>query len=211
MNLDDFRCLREIFSLLRSIDSLHQQIKTEESRLTSIANKKNRALDEKIELTQKLHFHQSALDTIELRLKQRLSADVQNQLEIEGFEHLEQIQHLHHELTDKESFLKGILNTTVEIQNEIEETNIPKKAEINSNLLRIEQLKNQLPSEAIVKLDELLTKNLPLGPFTSNQGGKCQFCLRSLSKIEESEIDVKLLLKTCQSCTRIFLPYAVLH
>lgn len=211
MNLENFRLLREINSLKLDNSKREKLILDEESRLKSLNSKKSKAQTELRVFQSDFIAAKDRLNQIDDQLKAHLNEQTKSKLENEGMILLEKIDLLQSEIKDKETFLVGIEKTFLEIKSEVDSFVTSEQLSITQNLHRIENLMSLLPSEVQVKLKILVDKKMHLGPFTTNQNGKCQMCLRSISKIDESEIDVKLSFMTCLSCGRIFLPYNITH
>jgi len=83
--------------------------------------------------------------------------------------------------------------------------------QIDSLEKRIESNKEQLPENFIRAHEQVKSKKLSMGSFTSIAQGKCNVCKMSVDKTKEKEVEENLALKTCSSCGRIFIPKESLY
>lgn len=131
------------------------------------------------------------------------------QLEDKLFVMMNEQEKIQSEVEDSNTFLRGLEKTISEIKLEVDEEVADQKQKVAQAEMRIKLIEDELPSDFKSVLDRTIKKNLALGPFTRNENGSCFFCRYKISKLDESEIDMQKLLKTCPQCSRIFLPYGI--
>ena len=95
----------------------------------------------------------------------------------------------------------------LEIESEVAEEKGKLEKELHSISLRVDLLKEELPSDFRQVLERVSARKLAHGPFTRIEGGSCYFCRYKISRLDESEVDMQKQLKICPQCSRIFLPY----
>lgn len=203
------------------VKNIHEQ----QERLSKLAAKK----EEKLKGVEELRDHylklQNELAEIEKHIK---SATLQRQRLMDYGGDEKKIQAFTSEIADKEGrglellgelelnerdrsdariFLTGIEKTITEIESEVKAEAAKEEEQISIIDVRLNGLKEDLPSEFKQVLEKLLSKNLAHGPFTRIDQGSCLFCRYKISRLEESEIDMQRKLKQCPQCSRIFIPY----
>ena len=224
MSVETFLKLKEFDSLSKVRISHLKALSEQEDRLsklnerrdanlmqTSILNQSNRDTQQELFETEKqlkilTEQKQRLLDIGNADKASLLQKDI-DALETKGFELLERIEANETEITDLKTFLSGLEKTMNEIRGESQEETDKLQSEIKTIDMRLEGLKEDLPPDFQALLTKTLAKKLAHGPFTRVENGSCFFCRYKISRIDESEIDMQRMLKTCPQCSRIFLPY----
>ena len=200
-------------------------MREQENRLSSLNEKRQNKLLQTEKLQHEAHSLQHELFEIEKKMtetetqKKRLletgardekiegfTSKVQ-ELENEYFQKLATQEEWEQEKADIRQFLQGLDKTIQEIQIEVDKEIASEKNNVVQVDLRLKLLQEELPPDFKSTLDKTLTRNLAVGNFTRVDKASCYFCRSNLSRLEESEIDMQHLLKTCKMCHRIFLPY----
>lgn len=224
MSVETFLKLKEFDSLSKVRINHLKALSEQEDRLSKLNERREANLMQTSILNQSNRDTQQQLFETEKQLKvlteqkQRLldigNADKANlmqkdidELEAKGFEFLERIENNETELADHKTFLTGLEKTIKEIQDEVKEETDKIQNEVKNIDLRLESLKDELPADFQNLLTKTLAKKLAHGPFTRIENGSCFFCRYKISRMDESEIDMQKMLKTCPQCSRIFLPY----
>ena len=239
MNQEYFKILKEINSLEQNISSLESVNDSELNRLAKLNDKKSDAQTQCDQLKSSLKEHrllaqknENELSSIDARLvkikadiggsfdskemelldneKQKLSTQLDN-LESEGFELLEKIEELEQQIKDKETFEQGITETIDEIKEEVDQVTGENQVKIETLKTRIESLLGQLPENFVNTYQKLKLKKLSVSLFTKVQAGRCFVCKMGIDKTREAQVEEQLLLKTCSSCGRIFIPNQALY
>ncbi len=225
MSLEWFSRLKEYESLSKQRLASLSAVKEQELRMEKLSQKKDESIahlskmkTDHAHLQQKLHEAEKKILTQNEQKdrwinqggseeKRSLMEIELNRLEAEGFRILEELEE--NELGRKEiqTFLEGLQLTIKEIHAEVLEESEKLKKEISNLDLRLEGILEVLPTEFRDVLLRIVQKKLAHGPFTRIESGSCFFCRYKISRMEESEIDMQKLLKTCPQCTRIFIPY----
>ncbi len=227
MSFEVFTNLREIDSLTKMKTDLMKKKFNQEDRVSKLNMKRQETEARSIELHEALKNFKIELTGLEKSLAvlaeqrqriensggdeqkiQRYTFDI-SKLEEIGFEILSGIEESENELSEIQRFQEGLDKTIEEIKAEVDLEITCIDSEIRQLDLRISLLHEVLPENIKSLIDKLLSKNLILGPFTKIDQGSCFFCRFKISRLEESEIDIQKSVKTCQQCSRIFLPYGV--
>lgn len=132
-------------------------------------------------------------------------------LENKGLELIEEQENVELEIQEAQLFLKGSLESLNEIKQEVQSFKAEKEKEIILLENRIKLLLDELPPLFQERILSVIAKNIPKSSFTRIKDGHCEFCRFSLSKIDISNIEDKLALKTCGQCNRIFMPQQAFH
>lgn len=234
MSSEHFKIAKEINSLVLNKHTLQDEIASEEKRITFIqSNRASRQqeLDKLIEdvtsaktsmqlvendiatnqlILDKDRIHMSSvtsneqLKSLETSIK-HVEENLED-LENKGLELLEEIELNEAEIADCESFLKGSSETLEEITEEVNQFKNSHQKQIDVLEIRIQNLTSELPTLFRDKIIRTLEKNINISSFTRIQNGSCEFCKYTLSALDISNIEDKLLLKSCQSCDRLFIP-----
>lgn len=224
MSVETFLKLKEFDSLSKVRINHLKALSEQEDRLsklnerreanlmqTSILNQSNRDTQQELFETEKqlkiLTEQKQRLFDIGNADKASLMQKDIDALEGKGFELLEKIEANETELADHKTFLTGLEKTIKEIQDEVKDETAKIQNEVKFIDLRLEGLKDELPSDFQALLTKTIAKKLAHGPFTRIENGSCFFCRYKISRMDESEIDMQKMLKTCPQCSRIFLPY----
>jgi predicted nucleic acid-binding Zn-ribbon protein len=225
VSLEWFFKLKEYDSLSKMRISHLKALNEQENRLSTLNERRQNTLLE-LENLQQLgrNLEQSLFET-EKKLKeaetqkQRLvdtGADESkvagftlkiNEYETECFNLMEKQDANASEGKDLKTFLTGVEKTIYDISLEVKAEVDKLVAEVAQLEFRLSHLIEELPLDFKTQLQKTLAKKLAIGPFTRVENGACYFCHAKLSRLEESEIDMQQLLKTCKSCQRIFLPF----
>lgn len=197
----------------------------QENRLSTLNDKRQTNVLQTEKLQHDAHFLQQELFEIDKKMaesetqKQRVIDTGGNSEKIAAFDlKIQELESLYFEkLTNQEQldqdkadlklFLSGLMKTILEIKIEVDEEILKEKTSVEQLDLRLRLLLEELPPEYKNILDKTITRKLALGNFTRIDKAACYFCKSNLSRMEESEIDIQQLLKTCKMCHRIFLPY----
>jgi predicted nucleic acid-binding Zn-ribbon protein len=232
--MESFKILKEINSLSMRKSELLDLKANEEKRITFIQSNREQRETSRLELQETLKNQKSELTLTENQinlLSQKIEKDgmsllslvdknsiesLQKQIaemkdkldtnEESGLEILESIEELEQEIEDCEEFLKGSLESLVEIQQEVGEKVTIIQTEIDSIDKRDSLLMNELPDKFKNRIELILKKNIQISSFTRIKAEACEFCRFKLSKVDIGSIEDKLNIKSCQGCSRIFIP-----
>jgi predicted nucleic acid-binding Zn-ribbon protein len=225
MSVEWFLKIKEYDSLTKMRNIHLKGIIEQQNRLSNLLERRQETLSQTEKLQLRLHDLGQNLFETEKKLKesevqlQRMKDNYGDEnkivmqttrtqeLENEAFAILTQQENLESEKQDIKIFLQGIEKTITEIRTEVEEEISKDKAAISQLEMRLSLIFEELPNDFRELLKKTLAKNLAVGSFTRVDNGACYFCKSKLSRLEESEIDMQHLLKTCKMCHRIFLPY----
>jgi len=234
MSAESFKILKEINSLsMRRNELLEIELK-EKKRIVFIQNNRNDREELLAELEDKLKANKSELTQTENQintLSQKIEKDSTNleslvdetsinslhkqinemkekldSNEELGLELLDSIEETEKEIIECKDFLKGSLETLTEIKSEVEQTIAHNQKEIDSLIKRESLLKEELPIKFKSKIELILKKNIQISSFTRIKSESCEFCRFNLSKMDIISIEDNLNIKSCQGCSRIFLP-----
>lgn len=239
MNKEDFRILKEISGLHGKVLSLTEKIELENSRISKIENLRleaNEALNEannqlklknqelaqnenNIELlNKKITQSQDALDKA---VNEKAATSSQKQLDVfkenlatveeVAFGIMEEVDLLEQTISDKKSFLAGSEKSLEEIKKEVETNNTPTLKEVEITKERISLLNQGMEPATVSRLEKLLVKNLKHGPLTKIEESACYICGYTVNATDRDQIEKKLMLKSCGSCSRIFIPNTTLY
>jgi predicted nucleic acid-binding Zn-ribbon protein len=225
VSLDWFFKLKEFDSLSKMRINHLKAMSEQENRLSTLNDKRQTNVLQTEKLQHDAHFLQQELFEIDKKMaesetqKQRVIDTGGNSEKIAAFDlKIQELESLYFEkLTNQEQldqdkadlklFLSGLMKTILEIKIEVDEEILKEKTSVEQLDLRLRLLLEELPPEYKNILDKTITRKLALGNFTRIDKAACYFCKSNLSRMEESEIDIQQLLKTCKMCHRIFLPY----
>lgn len=234
MSSEHFKILKEINSLSSSEASLIQKIAQEEKRLDQIVElrkqkelklksledeKKNISLEgQRIEKDlSKLHSdldrdktNLSSIVTEEsLKNLENQIADKERKIEILeelAYSQLEKSDEIDNNISDHNSFLEGSLETLSEIQVEVDKETSKLNEEITKIQNRINLLLEEIPPQFKSLYERVKLKDIKTSVFTRIKNGSCEFCRFQVSANDKINIEDNLQLKTCSSCSRIFIP-----
>jgi predicted nucleic acid-binding Zn-ribbon protein len=186
--------------------SLESQLKQYKTDLTQVENQIN-LLSLKIEKDKKNLT--SLIDESSIESLSKQIDEMRNKLdnnEEQGLELLEKIEGTVQEIKDCHDFLEGSLESLNEIKEEVDESVSQYQKEVDSINKRDKLLMEELPPNFKSKIELILKKNIQLSSFSRIKGECCEFCRFKLSKVDIIAIEDKLTLKSCQGCSRIFIP-----
>jgi predicted nucleic acid-binding Zn-ribbon protein len=225
VSLDWFFKLKEFDSLSKMRINHLKAMKEQENRLSTLNDKRQTNVLQTEKLQHDAHALQHELFEIDKKMaesetqKKRIidsggSADeiatyeskIQ-ELESLYFEKLSNQEQFDQEKADLKQFLTGLDKTISEIKLEVDEEILKEQKQVEQCDLRIKLLLEELPADYKNILEKTMARKLAVGNFTRVDKATCYFCKSNLSKMEESEIDLQHLLKTCKMCHRIFLPF----
>lgn len=239
MNKEDFRILKEICGLHSKVESLRQKVNSERTRITKIEDLRLSARESLTEANSQLSEKSQELAQNEIRIEQlqkkiiqsqdaldkavneKAALSSQKQLEVfnenlaqeeeMAFKIMEEIESLETLKNDKNTFLAGSEKSLKDIQEEVGNNNAPTIKEIDITKERINLLNQDLDQATLLRLEKLLAKNLKHGPLTKIENSACYICGYSVNATDRDQIEKNLLLKTCGSCSRIFIPNTSLY
>lgn len=234
MSAEDFKKTREINSLTLKRNSLQDEVLAERKRITFIQSNREDREEELNKALNELKSAKSTMQRIENEIAvghKQLTKDQEHlntvtsqeqlkglessikhvevkieDLENQGLELLDKIENLEGTISDCETFLKGSAETLVEIQDEVEVFANEHQEKIKTLNSRISLLMESLPPLFQDRIKRTFEKNIAISSFTRVINGSCEFCKFALNKIDETNIEDKLQLKSCQSCGRLFIP-----
>ena len=225
MSLEWFYKLKEFDSLTKMRINHLKAMSEQENRLSSLNERRQTNVLQTEKLQHDAHTLQHELFEIEKKMTeietQRKRLEENNgdfekisnfsskiaDLENEYFKKMTAQEELEQDRADLKLFLLGLDKTILEIQQEVDQEIQKEKNEITQLDLRLQLLQEELPPDFKSTLDKTLARKMVIGNFTRVDKASCYFCRSNLSKLEESEIDMQHLLKTCKMCHRIFLPF----
>ena len=239
MSSEAFKIAKEINSLTQTKAQIQDAITEEERRVLFIESNRTERSEELAENESKLKELKSKIQDTENEISkfqgqlekdkiafnsvtsnQQLeslersiahSKESLDELENKGLELLEEQENIEIEIQEAQSFLKGSLESLNEIKDEVQSFRSKKEKEVSQLENRIKLLLDELPPLFQDKIQGVIAKNIPKSSFTRIKDGCCEFCRFSLSKIDISNIEDNLALKTCGQCNRIFMPQQVFH
>lgn len=234
MSSEDFKKTREINSLTQNKNTLISEIQAERKRISFIRGNREDRQDELNKASEKIKGFKSFMQKIENDIattQKQLTNDQEHMnavtsqeqlnglessikhaqekietLENQGLELLEKIEAIEETIVDCENFLKGSAETLIEIEKEVEEFEHKHQRKIETLNTRISLLMGALPPLFQDRIKRVFEKNINISSFTRIMNGSCEFCKFAVNKIDETNIEDKLQLKSCQSCGRIFIP-----
>ena len=239
MNKEDFRILKELCGLHSTKIAVTAKIDAEMARITKIENLREDAREalasaqkelisveeetqniesQTLALSQKIEQSTRAVDnatsekqvsSAESQLK--IQKDELSKLEEQGFVLLERFDEISALISEKETFIEGSAKTLRDISDEVEKECTPLRNEIDILNSRIANLSSELPADALTRVSKLLDKNLKHGPLTKLEGDSCYICRFTMGAVDKEKIEKNLSLKSCSSCTRIFIPNSTLY
>lgn len=224
MSVEWFLKLKEYDSLSKARINHLKTMSEQEDRLSKLNERRETALTQTLMLNQSNREVENELFEVEKKLKtlseqkqrfldlgntekaETFQKDI-DQAELKGLELLEKVESNQIEIQEIKTFLTGLEKTIQDIQSEVNLEKDRLKKEIDQIDFRLTGIKEELPEDFKNILTRTLSKNLVHSPFTRIENGSCFFCRYKISRIDESEIDMQRMLKTCPQCSRIFLPY----
>ena len=225
MSVDWFLKLKEIDSLGKMRISYLKTIAQQNSRISKLLERREETNLESLTLSHKTRSLQQDLFDLEKKLQlftqqrqnlmdlggdqtkiKSFTNDIEK-LENDGLELLGQQEEIQTRLDEIKTFQAGLDNTIKEIESEVSGDTKSQRNEIEKVDFRLKLLEEELPDNFQQVFRRTLLKNLAHGPFTRVDAGSCFFCRYKISRQDESEIDMQQILKTCNQCGRIFLPY----
>lgn len=225
MTVDWFLKLKEIYSLTKMRINYLKTRSEQNERISKLNDRRNDAVMRTAKLRQETIFLNSEMAEIDKKLKNaseqkqrvidiggdekkihQFTVEIES-LEEKGMEHLSRQDEIEKEIDEAKTFAAGLEKTIHEIESEAKPELDKIEQELANIELRQKLLLEELPADFKSLLIKITAKNLAHGPFTRIDQGSCYFCRFKISRLEESEIDMKKSLKTCSQCTRIFLPY----
>ncbi len=236
MSAENFKILKEINSLTTKVNEINDLVSKESKRLRFIEGNRIDRQDEMTLAQKNLDHYKKDMTKIENEIS-TLSAKIDKdkeslqglseessitsmekqiaeletkriKLEDEIFVILEKAEAEEQNIKEAQSFLEGSLRSLNEIKKDVNAKNEGYQKELDSLLNRVGLLKESLPIQFQTKLEQVLSKKVQISSFTRIKSNTCEFCKRDISRMEETEIEQKLALKTCQGCGRIFIPAA---
>jgi predicted nucleic acid-binding Zn-ribbon protein len=232
--MESFKILKEINSLSMRKNVLLDLVEAEQKRITFIENNRREREASLVSFQDTLKEQKADLTSTENQinlLSQKIEKDNTNlvslvdgasisslqkqidemkikldQNEEKGLELLDLIESSEVNISDCNEFLKGSLESLNEIKVEVDEKVSELQSEIDSITKRDALLMEELPPNFNNKISLILKKNIQISSFTRIKGGSCEFCRFNLSKSDVIAIEDKLALKSCQGCSRIFIP-----
>ncbi len=227
MSFELFTNLREIDSLTKMRDHLIIQKCEQEDRLSKLNIRRQETEMEANLLHKNLFVMNTELANVEKSIR-ILSQQKQglldhggyqekilhydgeiSTLENRGLELLAKLEEIENNIKELKIFKEGLGKTILDIETEVKDEVERVNGEISQLDFRINSLKQELPVNIQALMQKLFSKKMVHGPFTRVEQGSCFFCRYKISRIEESEIDIQKSVKTCQQCSRIFLPYGI--
>lgn len=234
MSAEAFKIAKEINSLRQNIQQIEHKISDENKRVTHIilarSQRQQQLMEDQDSLKEikamlqknenEIANAQLNLDKDNLSLKSltnnqqllALEKSIEHnkllidELENTGLSQLEKIDELELEIKESQDFLKGSEDSLIEISKEVDLLVSNFKDQIDKTNKRIELLYEQLPEDFREKIKNTVAKKIPQSSFTRIKNGGCEFCRLSLSKVDISNIEDYLKLKSCSGCSRIFIP-----
>lgn len=225
MTVDWFLKLKEIDSLGKMRINYLKTRSEQNERISKLNDRRNDAIVRTAKLRQETISLNSEMAEIDNKLKNaseqkqrvidiggdekkihQFTAEIEF-LEEKGMEHLSRQDEIEKEIEEAKTFAAGLEKTIQEIESEAKPELDKIEQELANIELRQKLLLEELPADFKSLLIKITAKNLAHGPFTRIDQGSCYFCRFKISRLEESEIDIQKILKTCSQCTRIFLPY----
>lgn len=234
MNKETFNILREIESLTHKKIAANKLISNELARIDKIKKARTLRTSEMEQDQESLKILRSDLTSIENEiskhdkeinnLKANLNRIVSNdeltqfnkqieyhseqleQKELIGLELLEKIEVLDEKIKTSKTYLKGSLESIDEIWEDIKTNNAQTYKELESTQERLDFLYPNISEKLSLHIQELLQKYPNNSPLTQLSGGCCLICRYTVPKVFQDEVEVKMKIKSCPSCRRIFIP-----
>lgn len=233
MFLESFRHLIEIEALKKENLQNHQQIISENKRISDLDERRNKTSlgNESIKIEEKnlkLTESQNQIEDLQARLskltsqlslsvteKEQLAFENQikitkeeiEKLEIIYFEKLEKSEELFTQLNENMEFLKGSLTTLEEIKNEVQENVKKEELIIFNRTKRIDSLLELChPSLKSLYLEvdkKFRPKSVPVSFLIDK---KCTACHMTMDAILKHAVDEGRSLETCPYCSRLLIP-----
>jgi len=236
MSAENFKILKEINSLTTSSREISDLVAKENKRLQFIEDNRTQRQEEMTvaeQALERLKKEMLRIDNEISTLSSKIDKDKDNRLSLiedasiasmdkqildletkkdkfeeELFELLEKAEEEEKKIAEAESFLEGSLRSLTEIKKEVLIKNNGYQKEIDTLSNRLKLLKESLPPQFQDKLEQVFKNKIQISSFTRIKSNSCEFCRRDISRMEETEIEQKLALKTCQGCGRLFIPAA---
>jgi predicted nucleic acid-binding Zn-ribbon protein len=236
MSAENFKILKEINSLTIKSREINDLVTKENKRLQFIEDNRAERQDEMAQAEIALENFKKEMLKLENEistLSNKIDKDKSNRLSLVEdasissmdkqildletkkvkfeeslFEHLENAEEEEKKIAEAQNFLEGSLRSLTEIKKEVLITTGEHQKEIDILSNRLTLLKEGLPAQFQNKLEQVFKNKIQISSFTRIKSNSCEFCRRDISRMEETEVEQKLALKTCQGCGRIFIPAA---
>lgn len=134
-----------------------------------------------------------------------------DEIEMQGLELLEEMEAVEEQIKDKKTFTQGIEETISEIKAEVDAENSDRNKEINTLKTRIDASLKELPESFRTAYQKVKAQKLAISMFTKIESRSCSVCKAGVDRSKEAQVEEQLLLKTCSSCGRIFIPNQALY
>ncbi|MBC77121.1 MAG: hypothetical protein CME64_14005 [Halobacteriovoraceae bacterium] len=134
-----------------------------------------------------------------------------DEIEMRGLELLEEMESIEEKIGDRKTFAKGIEETIAEIKAEVDAENSDRNKEIETLNGRIDSSLGELPEPFRTTYQKVKAQNLAISMFAKIESRSCSVCKSGVDRAREAQVEEQLLLKTCSSCGRIFIPNQALY
>lgn len=232
MFLESFRHLIEIEALKKENLQNSLRISSENKRISDLEErrKKTLVLNENLTLEEKslkLTESQNKIEDLQVRLSKltsqlslavtekeqiafenqiKLVKDEVEKLEMQYFENLEKSEELLALIQENNEFMKGSVNTLLEIKNEVKENIAKEEGIIENRKKRIDALTDLCdPSLKTLYLD-LEKRFAPKAAVSFLIDRKCTACHMQVDSVLAHSLDEGRSLETCPSCSRLLIP-----
>lgn len=235
--VDQFRVLKEIFSLKSMKNQALADIDEEWKRVEKIKHKKRQKIDEltsanleykELKASSTLLENQLEKQNSLLEKKKEQKNQVTNETQLNSIENeiqalteqvsfleenvlivLENLESMEAEIKEHEDFINGVDETIEEIANEVKDFENKKNKEVENFKKRFLSLKDQLTGDFQATFKRLNQKEFKTSTFTRLNDISCEFCGLSIERPQLKEIDINMSLVTCKGCGRLILPACV--
>lgn len=232
--LENFRLIREIDSLMRTIENHEVCIQKESRRIHKIIEQiSNRCGQKKIdsdklksislEITSMENDLNFNIGKKEKKESQKASVFTESQisalenelvnlkltiedLETRILEKMEIKENLILDIQDADEFEKGANLSLREIKKEVHSFTQIEKEKIQNFQKRITALKGELSLDFKNKLDNTLSKNLRTTSLAKIENKCCHYCKMQIDSIKINAVEDKHQFKTCSQCQRVLMP-----
>lgn len=232
MFLESFRHLIEIEALKKENLQNSLRISSENKRISDLEErrKKTLVLNENLTLEEKnlkLTESQNKIEDLQVRFSKltsqlslavtekeqiafenqiKLVKDEVEKLEMQYFENLEKSEELLALIQENNEFMKGSVNTLLEIKNEVKENIAKEEGIIENRKKRIDSLTDLChPSLKTLYLD-LEKRFAPKAAVSFLIDRKCTACHMQVDSVLAHSLDEGRSLETCPSCSRLLIP-----
>lgn len=239
MDKENFKILKEIASLESLSSQLQEAMDKENSRILFVTDQRNSRLAYLQELTSKKEALENEFSELEeksdknLNELNRLESNLNNattvkeqtalesqieakkslqlQFEARSNEVIDQIDECEKQLDEAQEFEKGSLDSLNSLKQEVAEIVGQKQQEKDRLSHRIDLLLDEIPENFKASYKKVAAKKLKYGPFSSLKNLQCNVCGFKVSRTLEVDVEENFKLKTCPSCSRIFIPAQALY